>query len=245
MDTLPGDVINCALISPNELIQSEFKALKERSSKRKGSLVAHTVWTKFRTQLNNLMDNLGKTRTRYVRCINPNSNKLAGVMDLAYTVSQLRYSGVVSAVTISRASFPNRLPYRDTLDRFHLLASHNGLNEQNTQSIFQSLLFSSKPSTDEDEHDDVIRPKVETMLNQLLKHMESVSRDSNNQEVITKAYICGKTRVYFRAGALEFLESEQLMVYDQCATLIQSQARKNIAGWNDIEMRFKIIRIGR
>eukprot|EP00978_Attheya_sp_CCMP212_P038752 scaffold195200_cov37-Attheya_sp.AAC.1 len=38
-------------------------------------------------------------------------------------------------------------------------------------------------------------------------------------------FICGKTRVYFRSGVLEFLEAKRLMAFDQMATKIQCFVR--------------------
>jgi len=46
---------------------------------------------------------------------------------------------------------------------------------------------------------------------------------------VNKAYVIGKTKVYFRTGVLERLEEERLTTFDRMATVIQSCVRRSIA----------------
>ena len=43
--------------------------------RKKGGVNAATVCTKFKTQLNSLMNTIAPTKVQYVRCIKPNKNK--------------------------------------------------------------------------------------------------------------------------------------------------------------------------
>jgi len=214
MDKLSEDVVECGVKSSNELIRSSLEARKrDKQEKNKGSLITNTVWTKFKAQLGSLMDCIGQTKTRYVRCINPNPDKTPGVLDLKYSVFQLRCAGIVSAVTMSRAAFPNRLTYQHILERFRFLAEMGIQKEKN-------FLLDVMKSADAREKQD-----VKALLSYLLEPLEVVS----NSGEITKAFVCGNTRVYFRVGALEHLESERLTAYDRFATKIQSRVRRNKA----------------
>ena len=123
-DTIPVDLIELGRKSNHELISNAFPAEpvdKAKTSRRGSSLVANTVWTKFRNQLSDLMTDLSMTDTRYIRCIKPNTRKLPEVVEHPSTIEQLRCAGVVAAVTISRAAFPNRLLSSAVVARFGCL----------------------------------------------------------------------------------------------------------------------------
>lgn len=177
--------------------------------KRTSNIVAETVWTKFKNQLSRLMETLSETKTRYIRCIKPNTRKAPLLMEHISTVEQLRCAGVVAAVTISRSAFPNRLEHLSVLDRFKSLwpkGDHNRvLQDQNLD-----------PS-------DRRRKATDTLLTLALKEMEFEKNGSN-----FRAFVMGKTRAYFRAGALEFLEGERLKHLGTFATVLQTAARRFI-----------------
>ena len=138
MGTLPQDLLDTIRNSSNTILQSEFKNLTDETSsssarlqkrQRRGSLVQQTVSTKFRNQLTALMNTISQTKTRYIRCIKPNSLKKPRILDHKSTVVQLRSAGVVDAMSISRASFPNRPRLEVAWHRFSSLVSKKVLHE--------------------------------------------------------------------------------------------------------------------
>ena len=242
MDTLPTDLQDCAKLSTNEIISNHLQneammnplnssgpgggkakkrpkgaaagggaaaATKQSSygkSRRSSNLVAETVFSKFKNQLVRLMDTLSETQTRYIRCIKPNKSKLPLTMEHVSTVDQLRCAGVVAAVTISRSAFPNRLEHLVVLERFKKLwpkGTHNAILEDT--------------ALDPDER---AYKAVESLLTLALMDMEFTK-----QNIKFRAFVMGKSRAYFRAGALEFLEAERLKFLGRFATLIQTQVR--------------------
>ena len=121
-DLLPTALRDCALASTNEIVSQQHLRTEDNdgevveedreqapemrssvSSKKKSlmmiqkqsDLVQQTVWTKFKTQLNELMETLSRTHTRYIRCIKPNSMKRPLTMQHKLTLEQLRCVGVV------------------------------------------------------------------------------------------------------------------------------------------------------
>mmetsp|Transcript_7773 Transcript_7773/g.11273 ORF Transcript_7773/g.11273 Transcript_7773/m.11273 type:complete len:229 (+) Transcript_7773:190-876(+) len=146
-----------------------------------------------------LMHSISKTRTRYIRCIKPNFDKAPVKMDNKTTLSQLRCAGVVAALTISRV-FPNRLEHDSVLERFSCLLRPSKINDLNGTKA---------------------RDNVETLLSFLLKDLETKRKDGD----IQKAFVCGKTRVYFRNGSLEYLQSHRFSLMTHCAGAIQTIAR--------------------
>jgi myosin-5 len=94
-----------------------------QGTKKKGSLMQQTVATKFKAQLGQLMETIGATDVQYVRCIKPNAVKSKDAFTMAMVVEQLRCAGVIEAIRISRAGYPNKLFHREFIDRFGVLAS--------------------------------------------------------------------------------------------------------------------------
>ena len=139
------------------------------------------------------MNNLGRTKTRNICYIKPNIETIPGETDLKYSMQQLRCAGVVAAVTISRVAFPNRLPHETALTRFSCLA-------------IQSYA--------------VDEPKKAQVLG-LMKLLLSDFKVEGNASAQVTPYVCGESRVYFKAGALEYLESKRLKKLVILATTLQ------------------------
>uniref|UniRef100_M4BMB8 Myosin motor domain-containing protein n=1 Tax=Hyaloperonospora arabidopsidis (strain Emoy2) TaxID=559515 RepID=M4BMB8_HYAAE len=94
--------------------------------KRGGALSITTVGTQFKESLTELMATINSTQVHYVRCIKPNPIKSSTVMDQSMVVSQLRCAGVIEAIRISRAAYPNRLQHTEILDKFWLFVPSGG-----------------------------------------------------------------------------------------------------------------------
>mmetsp|Transcript_1780 Transcript_1780/g.3219 ORF Transcript_1780/g.3219 Transcript_1780/m.3219 type:complete len:1233 (+) Transcript_1780:517-4215(+) len=219
MDTLPDDLNECRKESSNSIVSAEIvrnigsgrpktPASTKRPDllKKKSSIVSATVWTKFKNQLTELMANISETRTRYIRCVKPNTMKQPRIMQHLSTVEQLRCAGVVAAVTISRSSFPNRLLHEQVLERFMCLDKSYSRTHPNGDSS-------------------QIMEDVNELLSRILKSLE-VEKDDGK---VVKGFVCGKTRAYFRAGSLEYLENKRILAFGDLAKDIQRVVRGFVA----------------
>mmetsp|Transcript_37818 Transcript_37818/g.55694 ORF Transcript_37818/g.55694 Transcript_37818/m.55694 type:complete len:1372 (+) Transcript_37818:176-4291(+) len=194
-----------------------------------GSLVSQTVWTKFRTQLSSLMTNIGETRTRYIRCIKPNREKEPLEMEHSTTIAQLRCAGVVAAVTISRSAFPNRLEHEIVMERFFCLPKpKSGANNDDTPAL-QDEDADDDGSDSDDSSDDASQPNMRLKVDRLLTSLLAPIATTKSDGTIFKAFVCGKTRVYFRSGSLEYLETKRLTALSDRALLIQTHVRRYAA----------------
>ncbi|KAJ2759796.1 class II myosin, partial [Coemansia nantahalensis] len=81
-----------------------------------------TVAQRHKDQLNLLMAQLGSTQPHFVRCILPNSDKRAGLVDTPLVLDQLRCNGVLEGIRITRQGFPNRVPFPEFRQRYEILA---------------------------------------------------------------------------------------------------------------------------
>ena len=82
-----------------------------------------TVSQRHRQQLNSLMATLQATVPHFVRCIIPNEQKKAGVIDAPLVLDQLRCNGVLEGIRICRLGFPSKVPFAEFKQRYEILAS--------------------------------------------------------------------------------------------------------------------------
>jgi myosin-5 len=218
-DTLPTDLMDCAMTSTNQIIAQEIANTGAASGsagggggrnismpkKRQSNLVAPTAWSKYKGSLDTLMSNLHKSQSRYIRCVKPNSVKKPAVMEHSLALQQLRSSGVISAVTLARSAFPNRLEHSLILERFRFLFPPNK----------KKMLWELDLNDPEDQ-----KKASETLLTHALQPLEGTDG--------FKGFVVGRTKAYFRGGALEYLESIRLKALELPATKIQALVRGHL-----------------
>merc|ERR1719162_531677 len=220
-DTLPSDLFDCALKCKNEIVSKHLNndkcsdlaekeiapASNRRTPKRnKSNLVAPTAWTKYKGQLVKLMAMLGQTNSRYIRCIKPNTLKKPSIMQHMSAIEQLRCAGVVAAVTLSRSAFPNRIDNKTVKFKF--------------SSMWDRTKFPSKgkPNMEPAER---LKCDCEALLACALKNFKSQQDEGKD------IFVVGKTRSYFRMGALEYLEANRTKEMGGQVVSIQ----RYIRGW--------------
>lgn len=173
--------------------------------KRKNSIISDTVGTQFKSQLNGLMEDIRRTNVHYIRCIKPNGKKSAALFNKLRVTEQLQCAGVVEAVRISRMAFPNRMLQTIFLERFRGIALSMG-----DASPVKAL------TTTADGGDNMIEVVREVLEKHLMPGKES-------------EYQIGKTRVFFRSGALEALEEMRSRRFNSAAVVLQRYSRKWMA----------------
>jgi len=221
-DTLPEDMKLAAKSCKNEIIakhlennsssnQTKSSETSKAPKRAKSNLTADTVMTQFKTQLTSLMKGLNQTQSRYVRCVKPNTQKRKLVMQHITTLEQLRCAGVVAAVTISRSAYPSKLGHEEVLKRYSML------NEGKPKGGY--------PSQEEE---------IIDLLTKTLKKFEYKKKDGSTAQ----AFAMGKTKVYFKGGCLELLESERAKIWDKWAVKVQTPARGFIARRRVMKMKY-------
>ncbi|XP_042054026.1 myosin-11-like [Salvia splendens] len=97
-----------------------FPPIAEESSK---SSKFSSIGSRFKLQLQQLMETLSATEPHYVRCVKPNNLLKPAVFENQNILQQLRCGGVLEAIRISCAGYPTRRPFFEFLNRFGLLAT--------------------------------------------------------------------------------------------------------------------------
>ncbi|KAH7656520.1 Myosin ATPase protein [Dioscorea alata] len=133
-------VEHCNLLSSSKctFISGLFSSLPEETSR--SSYKFSSVASRFKQQLQALMETLNATEPHYVRCVKPNSLNRPQKFENQSVIHQLRCGGVLEAVRISLAGYPTRRSYSDFVDRFGLLALEHLDGRISEKSLTQKIL---------------------------------------------------------------------------------------------------------
>ncbi|XP_030509984.1 myosin-12 [Cannabis sativa] len=96
-----------------------FPPLPEESSKQSKF---SSIGTRFKQQLQSLMETLNTTEPHYIRCVKPNTVLKPGIFENDNVLNQLRCGGVLEAIRISCAGYPTKRSFDEFLDRFGMLS---------------------------------------------------------------------------------------------------------------------------
>ncbi|KAJ6793899.1 myosin-17-like [Iris pallida] len=81
-----------------------------------------SIGSRFKVQLQSLMETLNSTEPHYIRCVKPNNVLKPAVFENSNIIQQLRCGGVLEAIRISCAGYPTRRTFYEFLHRFSVLA---------------------------------------------------------------------------------------------------------------------------
>ncbi|KAJ4726841.1 Myosin [Melia azedarach] len=95
-----------------------FPSLSEEATK---SSKFSSIGSRFKLQLQQLMETLNSTQPHYIRCIKPNNALKPAIFENTNVMQQLRSGGVLEAIRIKCAGYPTHKTFSDFLDRFGIL----------------------------------------------------------------------------------------------------------------------------
>ncbi|CAJ2627713.1 unnamed protein product [Trifolium pratense] len=96
-----------------------FAPLSEETAK---SAKFSSIGSRFKLQLQHLMEALNLTEPHYIRCVKPNTLLKPGIFENMNVMHQLRSGGVLEAVRIKCAGFPTHRTFHEFLTRVGILA---------------------------------------------------------------------------------------------------------------------------
>ncbi|XWS72374.1 hypothetical protein CRYUN_Cryun02cG0034700 [Craigia yunnanensis] len=133
-------VEHCNLLASSKcpFVAGLFPSPPEESSR--SSYKFSSVATRFKQQLQALMETLNSTEPHYVRCVKPNSLNRPHKFENLSILHQLRCGGVLEAVRISLAGYPTRRTYSEFVDRFGLLAPEFMDTSYDEKALTQKIL---------------------------------------------------------------------------------------------------------
>ncbi|PON94902.1 Myosin [Trema orientale] len=95
-----------------------FPPLPDSSKSSKFS----SIGSRFKQQLQALLETLSVTEPHYIRCVKPNNLLKPAIFENKNILQQLRCGGVMEAIRISCAGYPTRKPFHEFVGRFGILA---------------------------------------------------------------------------------------------------------------------------
>lgn len=200
-DKIPRDIILIASRSTNVIIRSELLELindEELAVKTKRKKTS--IMQKFQVQLRSLLEYMNEMQVRYIRCIKPNDRLEPTKLDHVQTLKQIKCAGLLTAIEMGRKTFPDKLPFATIVERFFCLLSPD----------FRKML-----------KDIPLHDRACLMMTYIFA--DSIGKFDDEERGLP--YACGKTCVYFRAGAVQHLETLRQDLYFEKATTIQSWYR--------------------
>ncbi|KAG9452106.1 hypothetical protein H6P81_005010 [Aristolochia fimbriata] len=96
-----------------------FPHVQDESSK---STKFSSIGSRFKLQLQSLMETLNSTEPHYIRCVKPNNLLKPAIFENVNILQQLRCGGVLEAIRISMAGYPTRRTFFEFFNRFGILA---------------------------------------------------------------------------------------------------------------------------
>jgi myosin heavy subunit len=81
----------------------------------------------FKRGINELMEDLEKSRCNFVRCIKPNNSKAAGVWDMPLVMNQIKFLGIKDFLIMKKKMFPLRIDYKEFCKKY--LEINTSVNE--------------------------------------------------------------------------------------------------------------------
>ncbi|XP_040930901.1 myosin-16 isoform X4 [Gossypium hirsutum] len=81
-----------------------------------------SIGSRFKLQLQQLMDILNSTEPHYIRCIKPNSDLRPEIFENVSVLQQLRSGGVLEAIRVKCEGYPTNRIFSEFLERFSILA---------------------------------------------------------------------------------------------------------------------------
>ncbi|XP_039021834.1 myosin-16-like [Hibiscus syriacus] len=102
-----------------------------------------SIGSRFKLQLQQLMDTLNYTEPHYIRCIKPNSDLRPEVFENVNVLQQLRSGGVLEAIRVKCEGYPTNRTFSEFITRFAILAPEvlDGIVEENVacKSIMEKM----------------------------------------------------------------------------------------------------------
>ena len=133
LDTVYQDAIDMCSASSSQYMKELFPV-------KEGRKQVKTLSYQFRRQLNELMESLYKTESRYIRCVKPNDKQMSDNFETSRVIEQLRYSGVFEAVQIRKQGYPFRLTHTQFVCRYQCINPNHRYQARNDIGLAKELL---------------------------------------------------------------------------------------------------------
>jgi myosin-5 len=186
-----------------------------------------TLSGEFRVQLEDLMQKINGTAPHYVRCLKPNTSNVGDVFEPQLVIGQLRCGGVLEAVRVSRAGYPNRYSFDHFVNRYEQLGHAAGVYpRRDAAAASNNKKTSSNPKKPQNS---AVKDAANLLCDALADMCWASSTfipcadaahltDKMQRAGLQK----GNTMIFLRSRTFEFLERELQLLRKRATIKIQS-----------------------
>ncbi|KAL0390932.1 UNVERIFIED_CONTAM: Myosin-9 [Sesamum calycinum] len=194
-----------------------FPPLPEETTKSSNKSKFSSIGSRFKLQLQQLMDTLNSTEPHYIRCVKPNNLFKSSIFDNANVMEQLRCGGVLEAIRISCSGYPTHRTFEEFIRRFGFLApeilEENNDEKVACQKILEKMGLVGAQAPKEKQKKGLLNPCPWAPPETLVAHCSQM----------------GQTKVFLRAGHMAELDARRVQELGNAANIIQSEIRSDIA----------------
>ncbi len=137
-DLLNNSAVKSLFASDNEI----FKSFDKKLLLSLTTISSISITKQFQRQLNNLLLTISKTTPYYIRCLKPNDINNPNNFEKHQVINQLKYSGVLEAIKISRFGFPIRITHEDFNEKYYMLFNKINYDNKHLKFILKNKNFS-------------------------------------------------------------------------------------------------------
>lgn len=206
-DQLSNDAISFILSTKVEDMRAIFNSYIEKKAaantgKAGSKMRQKTISTQFTGQLDSLMKKISATSPHFIRCIKPSPECKPNHFDRMTVDSQLRCSGMLQVVQVSRAGYPVRFPHAELFHSFKYLLT--------PAEVKKAVEMSDK------------RKQCEFVLDILVKRYMTAKPPEEGSLAV------GKTMIFMKNSPFEQVSVAMQGKRNASCIVIQAYARRNI-----------------
>ena len=176
--------------------------------------LARTVGGQFRDQLKDLRRRIEATSPCYIRCLKPNDLLVPNRFEIPIVAEQLRCGGVLEAVRVARAGFPQHYPHKEFVRRYRPLVWRE----------WQKVVMGSSKNVA-----DICRNMIDVLFEKLQQldaaETKAHSEGSHGPRFVKLGMQMGKTKVFLRQREFEGLERQRGHEQGKAALLLNTTFR--------------------
>ncbi|ETV97823.1 hypothetical protein H310_09171 [Aphanomyces invadans] len=197
--------------------------------RRKSSIVSTGLGAQFRRQLQHLLDMITLTTPHYIRCLKPNDANVKLLFDRKRMADQLRYGGVLEAVTISRLGYPVHLVHHAFVSRYAgvlLPPMYRTVGGTSSQKFNGNTMAVDTVLT----HLVEVLGSPQTLPERLTWPRRDVelSKTTTRSKWFEFGMERGKTLVFLRQATYDFLEAARATALHKHAVVVQAFAKMSL-----------------
>ena len=252
-DQLPAASVELIQSSTFEYVGKLQSFVRAEGAGGRGSVAQKSVGAKFMESLRDLRNRIDGTAPHYIRCLKPNDDLIPDEFDPKNIVEQLRYSGVLEAVRVSRAGYPIRYTHRVFMDRYYMLGDlGQDSGTKRNKDIYTLAKFASKHVWEADQKKMKAREllaastqkqtyrqrnqqqKVQKRKKKRLNAQSNIDipeteEEFENLDFGTRCAVAGlqlgRTKMFLRREAFDCIETLRVGVLGKSAAVIQAKVR--------------------